>query len=252
MYSQKDLNKNYKYIIVPSKFQFLEQIDQYKTSSLTKFLLQKKGYTVFLDNEVFPEELANDNCLALRANVINKSDFLKVKSQIEIRDCYNRVLYTSQIGRTNEKKYKKAYLYSIRDAYNSMTDFDSNFVNIQNKRVKKLSVESESKKNNQNLKPNPTSKTSKKELDKNKESLLYKEKKKKNTESVLLYAQEIVNGFQLVNKEPKVIFIIIKTNKKNFFIIKNKNGVLYKNDKFWIAEYYVNSKLIQEKLEIKF
>ena len=38
-----------KYIIVKSSFDFLKQVDRYKTSSFTKFLFKKAGYKVYLD-----------------------------------------------------------------------------------------------------------------------------------------------------------------------------------------------------------
>ncbi|MGY8910777.1 MAG: hypothetical protein ACKVIG_13095, partial [Flavobacteriales bacterium] len=47
---QTNLNK-YQYIIVADQFDFLKEVDQYQTSSLTKFLLEKKGFEVFLSNQ---------------------------------------------------------------------------------------------------------------------------------------------------------------------------------------------------------
>jgi len=42
--SQTKKMSDFKYIIVPNKFDFLKKSNQYQTSSLTKFLLQKKGH----------------------------------------------------------------------------------------------------------------------------------------------------------------------------------------------------------------
>ena len=44
-WAQSNLN-DYKYVLVPEKFDFLKSNDQYQLNSLTKFLLQKKGFTV--------------------------------------------------------------------------------------------------------------------------------------------------------------------------------------------------------------
>ena len=49
-FAQKSIN-NYKYVIVPSKFDFVKGKDKYQTSSLTKFLFNKYGFTAFLDDE---------------------------------------------------------------------------------------------------------------------------------------------------------------------------------------------------------
>jgi hypothetical protein len=48
--AQEKKAPNYKYIIVPERFSFLKQNDQFQTSSLTKFLLKKNGFTVVLDS----------------------------------------------------------------------------------------------------------------------------------------------------------------------------------------------------------
>ena len=46
--------EKYKYIVVSDKFHFVKTIDGFQTSSLTKFLLKKKGFQVYLSNENFP------------------------------------------------------------------------------------------------------------------------------------------------------------------------------------------------------
>ena len=43
VYSQSNLN-DYKYIIVPNKFDFLKEKDQYQLNSLAAFLFNKYGF----------------------------------------------------------------------------------------------------------------------------------------------------------------------------------------------------------------
>lgn len=52
----------YKYIIVSDKFHFVKTIDGFQISSLTKFLLEKKGFQVFLSSDTFPEDLVQNKC----------------------------------------------------------------------------------------------------------------------------------------------------------------------------------------------
>ena len=237
---------NYKYIIVPNKFSYFTQEDQYKTSSLMKFLLKKKGFTVFLDNETFPQDLVDDGCLALKAEFVDKSDFFKVKSLIQIKDCYNRVIYTSKVGKTKEKKFNKAYLLAIRDAYNSMTDFNYSY---KEKASKKPVVSSNkiSDKIVKEVKEKPVEIIVEK-----KSNIVDKVKTKLKIKPNTLYAQEKNNGYQLVNTKPEVVFQILKTNNKDIFILKDMNGILYKKENFWVVEYYKNDKLIVENYQIKF
>ena len=68
----------------------------------------------------------------------------------------------------------------------------------------------------------------------------------------VLYAQAIKNGFQLVNTKPSLVFLILKTDVKDVFILKDRNGLLYKKNNSWVAEYYKNGILITENYQIKF
>ncbi|MCI2229786.1 hypothetical protein MC378_11465 [Polaribacter sp. MSW13] len=245
--AQKKSVNNYKYIIVPEKFDFLKKADQYQTSSLTKFLLQKKGFTVFLSNEELPSELAVNKCLALYAKVVDKSGMLAVRSAVELRDCFNNVVYTSQVGKTKSKEYKKAYHQAIRNAVSSMQDvvYEYKEEPIQKEEVIIAKNISDKVVKNVVISPKVIETPLVKDKIAKKESILSKELK-------VLYAQEKNNGFQLVNTKPEVVFMILKTNVKDVFILKDKNGILYKNGTHWIAEYYKNNQLHTEKYQIKF
>ena len=115
--SQEVNLEKYQYIIVANKFDFLKKIDQYQTSSLTKFLLEKKGFKVFLEDENLPEEMVNNRCLSLLARVIDESSILTTKNRIQFEDCYGKVVYISNVGKSKQKVYKKAFQEAIRRAY---------------------------------------------------------------------------------------------------------------------------------------
>jgi len=238
----------YKYIIVADKFDFLKEADQYQTSSLTKFLLEKKGFEVFLSNENLPEKLSKDRCLALYAFVKEESGFLTLKNSIEIKDCYGKTVYTSKIGKTKLKDFKKGYHEAIRNAYESMEDFEYSFNPSSILETKSVDKEEIIAKNFQdevvtNVEVAPK---------------IIVNSDIKNTESTeikdlkTLYAQTIENGFQLVNTKPEVIFILLKTNIKDTYLIKDKNGSFYKKDAIWVAEYYLDNKLVKEEYQVKF
>ena len=102
-YSQSTKINNYQYIIVADKFDYLKTSDQYQTSSLTKFLLMKKGFKVFLSTENLPSELLQNRCLALTATVTDDSGIFTVKNKIELKDCFGTLLYSSKFGKSKEK-----------------------------------------------------------------------------------------------------------------------------------------------------
>lgn len=65
----------------------------------------------------------------------------------------------------------------------------------------------------------------------------------------VLYAQPIVNGFQLVNSAPKVVMKVFKTSSSTCLIAMRESiqGVLISKDNQWFFEYYQNDTLISEK-----
>ncbi|MBA6155598.1 hypothetical protein H3Z83_03550 [Tenacibaculum sp. S7007] len=234
-FAQKKVN-NYNYVIIPNKFDFVNNIDKYQTSSLTKFLFNKNGFKAYLSNEKLPNDVAMNRCLALTAVVKDDSSMFTTKSIIELRDCYNNVIFTSSTGKSKQKEYKKAYHESIRNAFKYVAALKYKY--------------------------NP----SKNDLTVNKtESIpvVLETPKIINTKAIVtkkvnsdfpktLYAQAITNGFQLVNTKPEVVFQILKTNVKDVFVIKDKNGLMYKSGNNWIAEYFNNDKRLVENYQIKF
>lgn len=238
----------YKYIIVADQFDFLKSSDQYQTSSLTKFLLKKKGFEVFLSNEVdlFPEVLKANRCLALFAEVKNKSNMLTIKNTIEIKDCLGNLLYESSVGKSKIKEYKRGYQEAIRNAYNSMSGFQYSYTPKTTVEVNKEKIADKivSKDGVQVNSTSPKLKKQKKELK--------KVKKVKTLPLEVLYAQEIDGGYQLVNTKPEVVFIVLKTSNPTIFIVQDKNGILYQKDAIWVLEYYQNAVLMSKKYNIKF
>ncbi len=233
-FAQKSIN-NYKYIIVPSKFDFVKEKDKYQTSSLTKFLFNKYGFTAFLDDENLPDEIANNRCLALTGTVKDESGMFTTKSVIELTDCYNKVVFTSKEGRSKEKEYKKAYQEAIRDAFKSIEALKYKYAPLQEDVVTKT-------KEVPAVALIPTVV----------ESKVMEVVEKPVNAKEQLFAQPIPNGFQLVNMKPEVVFQVLKTNVKDVFVIKDKNGILYKNGNSWFAEYYTNDGKVIEEYQVKF
>lgn len=245
-FAQKSIN-NYKYIIVPKQFDFVKSPDKYQTSSLTKFLFNKHNFKAFLSDETLPNDVLKNPCLVLTAEVKDKSGMLSTKNVIELRDCNNRVVYTSVEGRSKLKEYKKAYHEAIRRAFKSIEGlnykYTSNTVEVikDTEKVEKITTPSKPKE---------------KEIvaiqQQKKVSVVTPKQVEVKKASKILYAQPKQNGYQLVNTKPAVVFELLNTNVKDVFIIKNKNGILYKNKSSWIAEYYENGNKITKKYEVKF
>lgn len=218
----------YKYALVPSKFSFLNEVDQYKLNTLAKLLMGKYGFVAFLDNEVLPDEVLNNNCNKVYVDVVKSSGIFTTKLSIVLKDCKNNVLFTSTEGKSREKEFKVAYNEALRDAFAS---FETLKYKYSPKESLPVLINAENQKNQVVLKNES--------LQENKE---------------MLFAQPISNGFQLIDASPKVILKIFKTSLPTTFLAIREQiqGVLIYKDNQWVFEYYQNATLISETINVKF
>ncbi|KGO89321.1 hypothetical protein [Flavobacterium suncheonense] len=216
---------DYKYVVIPQKFSFSKKPNQYRLNSLTKSVFEQQGFTVFYDDDVFPQELAENRCKALYADMLENNTLFFTKIKLELKDCRNQVVFVSEEGTSREKEFDKAYIQAFRVVGKSI----------------------------QTLKSKP------KEEVKTLEKVVVKEQMDENTPvsapiSTQLFAQPTTNGFQLVDSSPKVVLKLFKTSVSNFYIGQKDviQGVVFNKNNQWLFEYYLNGQLVSEKLEIKF
>ncbi|GAA4268097.1 hypothetical protein [Hyunsoonleella aestuarii] len=276
LFSQANLN-NYKYVIVPVKFDFLNENDKYQLNSLTKFLFNKYGFKAVLEGSEYPDDLMVNRCLALESDVLKEPGMFKTKLKIELKDCNDKVVFTSIIGESREKVYKTAYNLALRDAFQSVEALNYSYKPNENL-IASADPSPKLKDNNKvveeiqqlkaeikNLKKEKVINVAKPEPKISEPLSIAKEVKKEPIKEVkvnkpfseklvsnVLYAQEIDNGFQLVDSSPKVVYKIKATGLNNTFLIEGKSAILYKKDDEWVLEYYSNNVLKQETLNIKF
>jgi len=123
VFGQEVLN-SYKYVIVPAQYEFQSSADQYQINSLTKFLFEKKDFDVLLSTDAYPQELAANPCLALKAVLVKESGLFTTKVKINLVDCFNATVYSTKLGTSKIKEYQKAYHEAIRDAFDEILEFD--------------------------------------------------------------------------------------------------------------------------------
>ncbi|SDX10800.1 hypothetical protein SAMN05444411_103110 [Lutibacter oricola] len=137
LFAQKTVN-NYKYIIVPNQFDFLRSQDQYQLNSLTKFLFNRAGMVAFLSSDEKPQELLNNNCMALTGKLVEESGMFSTKIKVQLLDCYNKVVFESKVGISKEKEFKKSYHESTRRAFVDIEELNYSYVPTQNTIEKKV------------------------------------------------------------------------------------------------------------------
>ena len=219
---------DYKYAIVPSKFAFLKEKDQYRLNTLTKLLMDKYGFVTFFDTDILPVEVAENNCNKVFVEVQSNGNMFMTKLSVVLKDCKNTILFTSVEGKSREKEYQTSYNQALREAFNSFETLGYKYNGNSNDNV--------------NTKENSDIKVSNLNDD------------NKKTNDLILFAQPIENGFQLIDSTPKVIMKIYKTSSPICFIANKNNiqGVLISKENQWFFEYISNSKLVSEKVEVKF
>ncbi|PZR18205.1 MAG: hypothetical protein DI539_16655 [Flavobacterium psychrophilum] len=218
---------DYKYIVVPEKFEWLKEANRFNLNTLTKMLFEKYGWQVFYPTQKMPDELALDRCKALYANVNDESGLMRTALTIELKDCEGKVVFTSVEGTSKEKTFQKAYYEALREASQSVAQLNYKYSGKNDTPVKTAQAVPA---HQQAATPETVNNTNQ------------------------LFAQPIANGYQLVDNTPKVVLKIYKTSQQDSYtaVSDTKNGVVFKRGNDWVFEYYQNDKLISEKLNIKF
>ena len=270
-FAQKSIN-NYKYIIVPIQFEFLSGHDQYRTSSLTKYLFNQLGIEAYFDVQELPDALFKDRCKALYADVNKvKGGFLRTNIQIELKDCMGAVIATSEIGSTKEKEFKIAYNEAIKEAFKSFEFLGYNYEPLEDEKGEDdgLSANTQSKEAEINR-----LKSEIEELKKEKEESPVNKEVKTNTNGKvistveadikdaernisdnlkeLLYAQAIEGGYQLIDSEPKKVMILLNTAAPNVYTVKGKDAIVFEKDGQWIYSENNGTAKTEKILNIKF
>ena len=240
-YSYSQSVNGYKAVIIPLKYDFLKNENQYRLNTLTKFNLNKAGFVAFYASETIPADY-NERCSLLYADVVKDNGFLTTKLFITLKDCYGKIIFQSTTGKSKEKEYQRAYTEAVNEAFNSVYDLRYKYnesttaevqPTIQSKVVRATSVPAVVSKN-VSIEPAVINTVV--------------------SDSNLLYAQPTATGFQLIDSTPKVVMKVFKTTTLSCYIaVKNSSqGVLLLKDNQWYFEYYQNDKLIVEKVAVKF
>lgn len=227
---------DYKAVIVPLKYDFLKTENQYRLSTMTKANLLKAGFQAFYANEELPTGFA-DRCDLLYADVKKDNGFLVTKLFIEFKDCYGKVVFTSEIGKSKEKEYEKAYRESLDMAFVSINalhyKYSGKSANMTKAVASSIPAAAQTAVAATAIVSAPVADM---------------------TDPNLLYAQPTENGYQLIDKTPKVVMKLLKTSRPDSFIaIKDGiQGSLNAKDNQWFFEYYKNDQLVSEKVVVKF
>lgn len=107
---------DYAFIVVPQQFDFQREKDQYQINTLMRHLFRNAGFNAIYDIEtgMLPE------CEGLYTDLDVTSVFLGTRLAIEIKDCYDNVVFRSPTISSREKQYRDIYHNTIREAFQSI------------------------------------------------------------------------------------------------------------------------------------
>ncbi|GIM55098.1 hypothetical protein [Capnocytophaga cynodegmi] len=216
------------YVMLPNKFDFQKKDNDYQLNSLAKFLLEKENFKVFFENEA-PDNIIENPCNYLKANILNTSGMFFTRLQLVFTDCKGKQVFTSEVGKSREKEFKKAYHEALRSAFstgNKLTIFKQNYKDEN---------------------PNP--------LVINPKPITENEIKSKDSNITTLYAQPNNLGFQLIDNTPKIILKIKQTSLSNVYIAEDEHGnqgIFYKTENQYVFEFIKDEKLQQKVFNVKF
>ncbi|NIG55944.1 hypothetical protein [Chitinophaga sp. Cy-1792] len=245
-FAQNTVN-NYKYVIVPEKFSFQKDENQYGLNSTTQMVLGGKGFSAVLDNKEMPTELAGNRCSALTADVIQRKALFVTNLTFILKDCQGNILFKSKEGKSREKDYAASYNEALRDALSSIDTLHYEY-NGTTYTAPQPSVAVQSRPAAPVVAPAPAQAAAMQPAPATAEMT------NKETNGKTLYAQATANGYQLVDTSPKIVLTLYKSTAAEYFIADSgtDKGIVLKHNGDWYFEYYKDGKLITEKLNVKF
>ncbi|NRF40383.1 hypothetical protein [Pedobacter foliorum] len=229
-YAQNTIN-NYKYVLVPEQYSFFKEVNQYGLNSLSKKLLEEKGFTVYFDNKDLPTEIANNKCKTMTADLIEKKGMFTTTLTLILKDCQGNVVFKGKECKSREKEFGTAYNDALKNTFASLNElpyaFAGEVAKVESVKAPEVAV-----------------------VPANQQTVAVESTEPSGT----LYAQVTANGFQLIDTTPKKVLTLFKTSIPDCFIAENGKykGIVLKKDGKWFFEYYNNDKLISEELLIKF
>lgn len=212
---------DYKYIVIPMKFQFQKSPNQYRLSTNAKYFLTNNGFTVYYNDAVFPTDLAKDKCKALYFDLQETSGYFMTKLTITLKDCQNNIIYTSKVGKSKEKEFEKSHNEALAFALEDIKLLKYNYVENQNAPV---------------------------------EEKVLQTKNDTNYAEYTYVTKKIQDGFLISDSaNPGFYLKLLRTSNANIYIGQSNenNGIVTVKEDNIIFEYYKQNLLISQSLMIK-
>lgn len=257
VFAQQQLN-DYKYVIVQEVFSCQKSANDFRLNELTKFLLQKQDFTVFLASEEIPDDVAKNNCLALFVDVTEEKSTFKTKLKLVFKDCRSNVVYTTTEGVSREKVFKTAYNLALRAAVKTFASFKHAY-NANNQEFEVVVEKTEMPEPKPVIQPKPkikeavvvkTPKTSVRNEQKTEEKEINSNKTSNSLKAELIPGS--VFSYKLKNNKTETVYTILFSGKEDIYIVKGQDALIYKMNNVWVIADYKDKDLQIKTLDIQF
>jgi hypothetical protein len=108
--------ENYKVVVMPKKFDFLSEENQYNLNTLSKLFFEKEGFQVINEEDLLSQEFYNKRCDFFYFNINNIKSLLTTRVIVDLKDCEKQIVLESKEIRTKEKDFELAYNEVVRAA----------------------------------------------------------------------------------------------------------------------------------------
>ena len=262
----------YKYIIVPTNFEFFKEENAFQTSTLLKHLFTQSGFNAVYDKDL-PVELYSDPCLGTTVNLERISKLARTRITIVMKDCNGNVVFRSIEGASKSKDFREAYHQSIRESFVPFANmgyeykpakqeeetitvsYANDIKEIEEKKEAAMASEAavvqiatpEEQLYESNV-PEPSDYV-KSESEPSQNTEIEKDDPKE-----VYQAKELPNGYELLKENDQVWLTLYETSSPDVYLARNdqQNGMVYKKDSKWYFEFYQDSDLVVQEISIDF
>lgn len=259
--AQSSLN-NYKYVVIPLQYEFLKGKDTYRLNTVTRVLFKDEGFNVYFNEEQLPEDLFNDRCLALYADVKEvKGGFRKTKLEIILKDCNGKLVLKSDVGQSGENNHEKRYREALTDAFKSIEKLNYSYDAREQQeaateeKVAEITIE---KNDDSEMVMKVEDLKEEKEIEKEKPVVIAKAEKEEVKIAIIskdtnrLTARSIPQGYEVLNAESTIVMTLLKTAAEGVFIVQGEDAIVFKSGIKWMYSSNNGTLSDSKELDIKF
>lgn len=229
---------DYRYVVIPTRFELQSQPNQYRLNTLVKKYLTESGFEA-VHESLMTDDQINQRCHHLFVDVVKVKSLLTIKLKVVLRDCRNNVVFESQEGSSKEKAYEKGYPEALARAFESVKALHYSYAGAHKDTI---------------VKPKPISAepTVVKTVD---APATPPAAKLVSTTKTTYTVEALASGYLIIEAETSRIALkILKTSDPKVFsaLRGGDNGVFLNKDGKWYFEYYRDGKLYAEAFDIDY